>query len=297
MTEIVQPSPPPLERIRFSVAAHAAWAPGRETAAAWLAWAGVAPGAAAITATAAGNNEPALPAMPAMLRRRASPTGKMALQAAYAALEALDLHGADAPDDASLQHDIPTIFCSRHGECGRSVELLSDLARQLPLSPTAFSLSVHNATGGLFSIARRDHGNSLALAAGRSSVEHGAIEACGLLADGAAAVLLIVTDGPLPPMYREFADCDEQAFGWAWLLRAATDPGTGADSDDSDTNVVSLRWSACADDDADDSNTERDLQRTAEPGALQIMRFFLRGDASLQRHAERRRWIWSRDES
>jgi hypothetical protein len=292
MTEIAQPSPLSLDRIRFSVAAHAAWAPGRETAAAWLAWAGVTPGTA--NSTAAGNNEPTLPAMPAMLRRRASPTGKMALQAAYAALEALDLHRADASDDVSMQHDIPTIFCSRHGECGRSAELLSDLARQLPLSPTAFSLSVHNATGGLFSIARRDHGNSLALAAGRSSVEHGAIEACGLLADGAPAVLLVVTDGPLPPVYREFADCDEQAFGWAWLLRAATDPGTGAGGD---LNIVSLRWSACADDTANNSDTERDPQPTAEPGALQIMRFFLRGDASLQRHAERRLWTWSRDES
>ena len=79
---------------------------------------------------------------------------------------------------------MPTVFCSRHGEVSRSVDLLMDLAKAEPLSPTSFGLSVHNATAGLFSIARSDHTNSIALAAGQSSVEHAVIEACGLLADG-----------------------------------------------------------------------------------------------------------------
>jgi hypothetical protein len=243
--------PPPIDTIRFSVAAHAAWAPGLETPEAWLAW---AQGNAAI----GGHTEPALPFMPPLLRRRASPAGKMALHAAHAA------GGAG----------IPVVFCSRHGECRRSVDLLDDLTRDVPMSPTAFSLSVHNATGGLFSIARGDHANSLALAAGRSTIEHAAIEACGLLDDGAPAVLLVAGDSPPPAMYRDFADCDEQTFGWAWLLQAA-----GADA-------IGLRWSRCADDDA---------RPAAEPGGLQVMRFFLRGDASLERIADGRRWTWSRD--
>jgi hypothetical protein len=217
--------------------------------------------------------------MPAMLRRRASPAGKMALQAAYAAYP---VH--------PVPQDIPCIFASRHGECGRSAELLTDLARGLPLSPTAFSLSVHNATGGLFSIARRDHANSLALAAGGSTVEHAAIEACSLLADGAPAVLLAVSDGLLPPMYRAFDDCDEQPFGWAWLLTA---PAAGAD-------VISLRWARDAgahgyDNDDNDDDGGRP-PRAAEPGGLQVMRFFLGGDAALQRHAGGRLWTWGRNE-
>jgi hypothetical protein len=284
VTDIVQSfHPSPVNHIRFSVAAHAAWAPGRETAAAWQAWADAAtdevnettsePGVADATAAA---GDPPLKAMPAMLRRRASPAGKMALEAAYAAYPV---------DGVLAESEIPAIFCSRHGECGRSAELLIDLARGVPLSPAAFSLSVHNATAGLFSIARRDHANSLALAAGRGTVEHAAIEACGLLADGAPAVLLVAADGPLPPMYQEFADCDEQAFGWAWLL---TRP------DDGDAGAISLRWSSAAQ--ADGDQQEDVALSAAEPGGLQVMRFFLSGAARLERQADRRHWTWSRDE-
>jgi hypothetical protein len=281
VTDIAQSlHPSPVNQIRFSVAAHAAWAPGRETAAAWQAWA--MDKVNKITTADEVGGDPALKAMPAMLRRRASPAGKMALEAAYATYPAADPVDGAIPE----QTEIPAIFCSRHGECGRSAELLIDLARGIPLSPTAFSLSVHNATGGLFSIARSDRANSLALAAGHSTVEHGVIEACSLLADGAPAVLLVMADGPLPAMYREFADCDEQSFGWAWLL-------TAPDKGDADT--ISLRWSSGAP--AHDAGNEgNDAQPAAEPGGLQVMRFFLSDEASLERRADRRLWTWSRDE-
>ena len=281
MTDIVQSfRPSPTNQIRFGIAAHAAWAPGRETPAAWQAWAADAVNkTTSTTDRTPGPGDPPLKAMPAMLRRRASAPGKMALQAAYAVCP--DTSGAD---DQPSRQDIPLIFCSRHGECGRSADLLLDLARGQPLSPTAFSLSVHNATAGLFSIARGDHANSLALAAGHSTVEHAVIEACSLLADGAPAVLLATADGPLPVMYREFADCNEQPFGWAWLLTAADDTIDG--------DVVSLRWSSNPDSGANDGEGIGH----AEPGGLQVMRFFLSGERSLERRADRRLWTWSRDE-
>jgi hypothetical protein len=295
VSEIVQSfRPSPINQVRFSVAAHAAWAPGRETPAAWLAW---AEGATDPAINDSGAPEPGLPAMPAMLRRRASPAGKMALQAAYATYPASSASGSAGQSEGETTpalQDIPAIFCSRHGECGRSADLLIDLARQVPLSPTAFSLSVHNATGGLFSIARHDHANSLALAAGHSTVEHAVIEACSLLADGAPAVLLVAADGPLPEMYREFADCDEQSFGWAWLLQNPSEANA-----DAGTNTISLRWSSSLEETANPGNNQNHDDRLhgaapgAEPGALQIMRFFLRGDGSLQRHADRRLWTWS----
>lgn len=283
MTETIQSShPSAINEVRFSVIAHAAWAPGLETPADWSAWADreTVPqsGNTAIDGNRSTGNtgsEPVLTAMPAMLRRRASTPGKMALNTAYAV--------------AGDRTDIPVIFCSRHGECGRSAELLTDLARQLPLSPTAFSLSVHNATGGLFSIARHDHANSLALAAGHSTVEHAAIEACGLLADGAAAVLLVASDGPLPAPFNKFADCDEQPFGWAWLLQPAQSPHTDAIN-------LSLRWSGCKEADKAAEPALEGEPAMTEPGGLQVMRFFLRGDAGLQRTADRRRWTWSRND-
>ena len=240
--------------IRFSIAASAAWAPGVETAEAWIEW---AVGHRSIE----GESEPAVRAMAPMLRRRAGFLDKMALEVAYRCL--------------GDRRDVPTIFISRHGEASRSVDLLSDLAKGLPVSPTNFGLSVHNATNGLFSIARRDRASSSALAAGPSSVEHGVIEVCGVLADGASEVLLVVYDRPLPALYAAYQDCHEQPFAWAWLMR----PPSG--------DVYSLSW----------SKAEESESVAAErwPAGLEILRFYLRRDRSLKRICQRRRWIWSRD--
>jgi len=240
--------------IRFSISSFAAWAPGVETPEAWLEW-------SSGDRLIAGETEPAVRAMAPLLRRRAGFLDRMALEVAYQCL--------------GNRNGVPAIFCSRHGETSRSVELLTDLAKGLPLSPTAFGLSVHNATGGLFSIARGDHAVSSALAGGQSSVEHAAIEACGLLADGAAEVLLVVYDRPLPVVYAKYQDCQEQPFAWAWLIYAPA------------RDVVSLSWSAAEDDEA--ASVER-----LSPG-LEILRFYLRQDRSLERIRQRRRWLWSRD--
>ncbi|MGH7886378.1 MAG: beta-ketoacyl synthase chain length factor [Candidatus Binatia bacterium] len=239
--------------VSFSISAFAAWAPGVETPEAWLEWSS---GQRSI----AGDSEPAVRAMAPMLRRRAGVLDRMALEVAYRCLG--DRKG------------VPAIFSSRHGETSRSLDLLNDLANGLPLSPTTFGLSVHNATGGLFSIARGDHASSSALAAGQSTVEHAVIEACGLLADGASEVLLVVYERPLPALYAAYQDCHEQPFAWAWLIHSPT------------SDVVSLSWSVAVDDEA--AGDER-----LSPG-LAILRFYLRQDRCLERICQRRRWLWSR---
>ncbi|WP_343586007.1 beta-ketoacyl synthase chain length factor [Herbaspirillum sp.] len=245
--------------VSFSVASHAAWIPGVDSAEAWQQWIGG-------DLPAAGSSEPTVKAMPPMLRRRASVAGKIALEAAYAAL----------PTDCATD-DIPIVFASRHGECARSAELLQELATGAPLSPASFSLSVHNANAGLFSIARRSRGNSIAVAAGHSTVEHAAIEACGLLADGAPHVLLVAADGPLPDVFAPYADCREQAFGWAWLMQAA--------DENAPLPAISLQWSAA----------NADVADTATPGGTDVLRFFLNtAAADLVRQADGRRWHWMR---
>jgi hypothetical protein len=244
--------------VTFSIARHAAWAPGLTSPQAWAAW------AQAPWPIEAGD-EPKVAAMPAMLRRRAGFLGRMALEVAYACL------GQDA--------DVPTVFCSRHGEVGRAIALLGDLARGEPLSPTSFGLAVHNASAGLFSIARADRANHIALAAGPSTIEHAVIEACGLLADGAPMVLLVACDEPLPALLSGFEDCAEQPYAFAWALVAA---GAGAD-----TGALRLAWRA------EDSATP--AVPSATPGGLEVLRFQLGQGGPLERTASARRWTWSRD--
>jgi beta-ketoacyl synthase-like protein len=237
--------------VKFSIVSFAAWAPGVENEDSWLAW---AKGECAITP----GREPAVKNMAPMLRRRAGFAAKMALEVAYQCL--------------GDRTDVPLLFSSRHGEASRSADLLLELAKDMPLSPTSFGLSVHNATAGLFSIARADHANSTAVAAGRSTVESAVIEACGLLAEGEPEVLLVVYDCPLPKVYADYQDCLEAPYAWAWLMRSAGD------------DFYSLCWSA-----DQDVVCSKDGQL---PAGLEILRFHLRHDAVLERRCDKRRWRW-----
>jgi len=239
--------------VSFSIASHAAWAPGVETEEAWLAWAND-------NYVITGDHAAPVKAMPPMLRRRAGFLGKMALEVAYRCL--------------GERIDVPTVFTSRHGDTARSVDLLLDLAKGLPLSPTSFGLSVHNATGGLFSIARGDHASNTTLAAGKSSIEHAVIDACGLLAEGAPAVLLVAYDCPLPALYSAFQDCAEQSFAWAWLMRPPAD------------EVISLTWSSASE------HRAASFERLS--AGLEVLRFYLRKDPALERICNNHRWLWSR---
>jgi hypothetical protein len=242
----------PDNHVLFSIARHAAWAPGVTSPEEWSAWA-QAPW------TIVPGEEPKVAAMPAMLRRRAGFLGRMALEVAYACL------GQDA--------DVPTVFCSRHGEVGRAVELLRELARGEPLSPTAFGLAVHNASAGLFSIARADRANHIALAAGGATLEHAVIEACGLLADGAPMVLLVACDEPLPAPLGHFEDCTEQPFAFAWAMV----PAAG--------DAVRLSWRGAG----------GHPGSTPTPGGLEVLRFQLGEGAPLERRSGPHHWTWSRD--
>jgi hypothetical protein len=245
--------------VRFSIIRHAAWAPGLETPQQWQAWAQAALPVTPITIA----GEPGVRGMAPLLRRRAGQLGKMALEVAYACL--------------GEQRDIPLVFCSRHGEVIRAVELLSALAQGEPLSPTAFGMAVHNANAGLFSIARADAAQQVAMAAGAASVEAAVIEACALLADGAAQVLLVVADCPLPAPFEAFEDCHEQPHAFAWLLQAADVMGA----------TFCLSWRARGSADAPRS-------ANAIPASLAALRFMLGGAATFEHAANRQAWHWSR---
>lgn len=99
----------------------------------------------------------------ALLRRRLSPLARAALHAANICAEG--------------HKPLPVVYASRHGELGRTVAMLRNLANQEDLSPTTFSLSVLNSAAGIFSIARGDHAPATAVSAGRETFAFGLLEA------------------------------------------------------------------------------------------------------------------------
>ena len=125
-----------------------------------------------------------------MLRRRLDRHGRMALATAWACAEGLD--------------SVQFVFASRHGDLSRTLELLTALGNKDMLSPTSFSLSVHNSTAGLFSIARGDRAAATAMAAGSDTLGLCMLEGANMIAEGAEHVLVCYADDVLPPPYRPY---------------------------------------------------------------------------------------------
>jgi len=170
--------------INFNIAQWRAWAPGLSSGDDWRQWC-QAPRPLAASDTAAD-----VSFLPAMQRRRLGRLARMAFHVGWPLAE------GRAP--------MPLVFMSRHGETPLTLDILRDLAAGEPLSPTQFSLSVHNAVIGLWSILRGETSEMTALAAAGDGLEHGLIEAAALLNDGAEAVLLVISEEKPPPAYAEW---------------------------------------------------------------------------------------------
>lgn len=133
------------------------------------------------------------------------------------ALECLAAVSRDVPADTAV------VFASRHGEALRSQGLIRELLAEESVSPQSFSLSVHNATLGLYTIANSCHANVTALAGGNATASALLTEAMGLLADGAASVLVVACDEVLPDCYAGYADEPQAPFAWAAELVAGNE--------------------------------------------------------------------------
>lgn len=184
--------------VQFAVERWAAWAPGLIDQAAWRAWL-CQPKAISL------QDEPPLSEMPAMIRRRMERLGRVALQAAY--------WGQVDSDQC------PIVFASRRGNISRSLQLLHQLATGEAVSPAAFSMSVHNAIGALYSIATVYTGAYTAIAAGEETIEAAFVEAIGQLVDGESEVLVVYYDEPMPVPYDVFNDSLEFVRSTAYRIR------------------------------------------------------------------------------
>lgn len=231
-----------LNFVLLTLSAYSAWAPSLATPAAWQTWSGD-------SLPADDGSAPDLRFVDTMMRRRLGRLSRMALQVANEAAMGLPR--------------LTTIFASRHGELSRTVTILHDLAAGEMPSPAAFSLSVHNATAGIFAIARGDHSPSTALAAGDETLLWALQEAAVRLAgEPDTPVLLVYADEPLPGEYQPFRAASGPAHALALLLR----PGTG----------LALEWTA-----------NPDLPPSPEPLSLALLAHLLGRRETLAWHGER----------
>lgn len=136
------------------------------------------------------------PLLPAMLRRRLDKAGRATCEI----LALLDSRG-----------DCPLVYASRHGDVTASLDMLSGLAREENLSPARFSMSVHNAVMGVYSIARKHRGPIQALGACGDEFQALLWEAQGYLAAGYENVIVVFSEGDMPPEYAEHAEHPEAA--------------------------------------------------------------------------------------
>ena len=149
---------------------------------------------------------PSLPFLTAMQRRRLSALARLCFHVFWQVI----------PEEQSCG----LVFCSRHGEAHRTLEMLQGIHRTEPVSPTAFSHSVHNAIPALISIARRDITEQVSIAQqGQDGMAAAFLEAAMMLHDpDIQQVVVICADEALPELYRPLTE-NFTCFPWAAAFR------------------------------------------------------------------------------
>jgi hypothetical protein len=166
---------------------------------------------------------------------------------------------------------MPVVYASQHGETTRGFDLLQCLARDEPLSPTSFSLSVHNAIAGMWSILRKETTESAALSVEGDGLESAIAEACLLLRAGHAQVMVVLAEEKPPQEYTPWIG--DVPFSYALALVVAQGrqfhlhcaaPGTAVQED------------------------------TELPHPLSLLRHLLLRSQAWQHPHRRRHWHWQR---
>lgn len=111
------------------------------------------------------------------------------------------------------------VYASRHGELNRTTSILEELAQDEPISPTAFSMAVLNASVGILSILRNDTAPATAISAAGASFGYGLLEATMQFElNPTEPVMLIYADEPVPKIYGDGDSDPPYAHAVAVLL-------------------------------------------------------------------------------
>lgn len=150
---------------------------------------------------------PNLQAIAPMLRRRLSPLARVVF------------HVLGPQEQAE-----PVIFSSLMGEIQRTQGILESIAEDKPVSPTAFSLSVHNAIGGLWSLIHGVTAPMVALSPRGQSLVAALLEATGLLQERRyPSVNVVFYEDIFPTFYDPYLQSSDAPCALA--LRLSNDGG------------------------------------------------------------------------
>jgi hypothetical protein len=202
--------------------------------------------------------------IPPMVRRRCSPSSKIALSLASKVL---------------TENEVDyLIFCSQHGEITNTLKLLQELYNEEAVSPLGFSQSVHNTASGIFNIINKLTKPSTSIAAGKHTFVMGMVEAITWLAlNPGKKVLLVVFDVTLPEPYDQLNLLYDSEYGAAFLL---------ANCEEKNNSTVALKI------DENEIATPSSI-----PPALVFLNWFLsKSEMVLKQNMGVRHLQWGRDE-
>ncbi len=148
--------------------------------------------------------------LPMMQSRRLSPLARAASSVAW----------------HCRQHagDMPAVFFSSHGESQYYFEMLQGMAEHEDVSPSRFSLCVHNAIAGMSSFHSTSFQPYVSLSGGTEGLFSAFLEAGGLLLE-TPKVLVVWYEQPLPEAYRTYHDASATTWALAMVLTRAENPG------------------------------------------------------------------------
>lgn len=149
--------------------------------------------------------------VPPLARRRLTEIERVALSVAKA------VYPDPPPADG-----LPVVFASRWGEIGTTVNLMRQFHDDGEMSPAGFSVSVHNAAPGAFSLFTRNRAGYTAIAARNRSLYAGFLEALA----HRTRTLFVYAEESTPEFYRlEFGKVQDamavavllDSCAWRWI--------------------------------------------------------------------------------
>lgn len=145
--------------------------------------------------------------VPALLRRRMTPFGRVALSAMA---------------DVAPQDNETLLFASSWGDITRGFALQSSLAAEGEVSPAAFSSSVHNGSIAIASIWQKNHTAYRALGAGPCTAAAGLVESFLTMQSSEAcqSVVLVRAEDAVPALWHRPGLYDAPR-PTAWAMRLA----------------------------------------------------------------------------